>query len=217
MYRAETPLGGRRLPLLPECKAFVDDVVGSRWWTAHFPQRDLERVPRLRPGNGARQAFYREDPGRPTITLPRRYRTASVVLHELVHWALADAGDLPNHGRTFTRVLLDVVTEFMGDAKRERLAAGYAEHRVRIGPPPRVSPDGWFDYAWDERLRLGRDRPFRIYAGTNPAVEGVLRSRAHRTITLCAGAVTHAVPERDIWRVAPLITPPEIGSATDAS
>ncbi|MEP6623278.1 MAG: hypothetical protein ABJC79_02465 [Acidimicrobiia bacterium] len=214
VYRAETPLGGRRLPLLPDCVAFVDDVVGSLWWTAHFPQRDLAHVPRLRPGNGARQAFYREDPGGPTITLPRRYRTASVVLHELVHWALADAGDLPNHGRTFTRVLLDVVTEFMGDGKRERLAAGYAEHRVHIGQPPRISPDGCFDYAWDERLRLGRGRRFRIYAGTAPAVEGVLTSRAHRTIRLTNGDATHAIPERDVWRVAPMIRPPEVGSAT---
>jgi putative metallohydrolase (TIGR04338 family) len=200
--------------MLPDCVAFVDEVVGSLWWTAHFPRRDLAHVPRLRPGNGARQAFYREDPGRPTITLPRRYRTASVVLHELVHWALADAGDLPNHGRTFTRVLLDVVTEFMGDAKRERLAAGYAEHRVHIGPPPRVAPDGSVDYAWDERLRLGRGRPFRIDAGTGDAVTGVLMSRAHRTITLRDGDISHAVPEREIWRVTPLIPPPEIGSAT---
>src|SRR6476620_12485225 len=102
VYRAETPLGGRRLPTLPDCAAFVDDVVGSLWWVARFPEHDLAKAPILRPGNGARQAFYREDPGHPTITLPRRYRTVGVVLHELVHWALADAHDLPNHGRTFT-------------------------------------------------------------------------------------------------------------------
>jgi putative metallohydrolase (TIGR04338 family) len=208
VYRAETPLGGRRLPTLPDCEAFVDEVVGSLWWVARFPSRDLAGVPRLRPGNGARQAFYREDPGRPTITLPRRYRTAAVVLHELVHWALADAGDVPNHGRTFTRVLLDVVDEFMGPAKRERLAAGLAEHSVRIGPPPRIAPDGTFDYAWDERLRLGRGRAFRIEWAAQSHAEGVLMSRAHRTITLRADEHAYAIPERDVWRVTPVgVTP----------
>ena len=204
VYRAETPLGGRRFPTLPECEAFVDEVVGSLWWTARFPNHDLARVPRLRPGNGARHAFYREDPGHPTITLPRRYRTAPVVLHELVHWTLADAGDLPNHGRTFTRVFLDVVAEFMGPVKRERLAAGYAEHRVHLGPPPRVAPDGGFDYAWDERLRLGRGRALRVQWLDDAAVQGVLESRAHRTIRLRDGDQTHAIPEREIWRVTPV-------------
>ena len=81
---------------------------------ARFPEHGLAEAPRLRPGKGARQAFYREDPGRPTITLPRRYRTIGVVLHELVHWALKDAHDLPVHGRTFTRLLLDATAEFGG-------------------------------------------------------------------------------------------------------
>ena len=119
VYRAETPLGGRRLPELADCADFADDVVGSLWWAARFPNHDLERVPRLRPGNGARQAFYREDTDGPTITLPRRYRTTGVVIQELVHWALGAALDLPNHGRTFTRLLLDATGEFMGPAKRE--------------------------------------------------------------------------------------------------
>jgi len=194
--------------MLSDCAAFVDEVVGSLWWTARFPTRDLARAPNLRPGNGARHAFYREDPGHPTITLPRRYRTTAVVLHELVHWTLADATDLPNHGRTFTRVLLDVVAEYMGAAKRERLAAGFAEHRVHIGPPPRIAPDGAFDYAWDERLRLGRGATFRIDWSDQTPVEGVLLSRAHRTITLRGGEHDHAIPQRDVWRVTPMGSAP---------
>ena len=63
-------MGGGRLPTLDQCAAFVDEVVGSLWWAARFPEHGLADVPRLRPGQGARQAFYREDPGRPTITLP---------------------------------------------------------------------------------------------------------------------------------------------------
>ena len=66
VYRAETPLGGRRLPTLPDCEAYVEHVVGSLWWVARFPQRDLARIPRLRslvlaiqsgPVDAARLAF----------------------------------------------------------------------------------------------------------------------------------------------------------------
>ncbi len=204
VYRAETPLGGRRFPVLADCAAFVDGVVGSLWWSARFPTRDLAQVPRLRPGNGARQAFYREEPSGPTITLPRRYRTSGVIIHELAHWALADADDLPNHGRTFTRLLMDATTEFMGESKREVLASGYAEHKVHIGPPPRVGPDGGYDYGWDERLRLGRGRAFVVQWADDRRAQGVLISRAHRTITLRGEGVDHAVPEREIWRVRPI-------------
>lgn len=203
VYRAETPLGGRRLPDLPDCAAFADEVVGSLWWVARFPNHDLARVPRLRPGNGARQAFYREDSEGPTITLPRRYRTAAVVIHELVHWALGTATDLPNHGRTFSRIFLDATGEFMGAAKRELLAAGYAQHQVRIAAPPRIGPDGGFDYGWDERLRLGRGRGFVVGWGEGRRASGTLISRAHRTITLRDSQGESRVPERAIWRVTP--------------
>jgi hypothetical protein len=178
-------------------------VVGSLWWVARFPERELAKVPRLRPGNGARQAFYREDPGRPTITLPRRYRTVGVVLHELVHWALADAHDLPNHGRTFTRILLDATTEFMGESKRERLAAAYAEQKVAVGAPARLSPAGEFDYGWEERLRLGRGKRLTVHFDAEATATGTLLSRAHRAVTLQAGPESVTIPERTIWAVRP--------------
>ncbi len=203
MYRAETPLGGRRLPTLPDCAGYLDEVVGSLWWLARFPERDLFRAPRLRPGHGARQAFYREEPDGPTITLPRRYRTTGVILHELVHWALADADDLPNHGRTFTRVLLDATAEFLGSAKRERLAAGYTEHKVHIARPPRRAPDGGYEYTWDERLRLGRGRTLVVRHGAAETATGVLVSRAHHRVRLRRADGEVAIPERDIWAVRP--------------
>jgi len=204
VYRAETPIGGRRLPTLPDCAAYVDHVVGSLWWADRFPHLDLAAVPRLRPGQGARQAFYREDPGQPTITLPRRYRTSCVVLHELAHWALADAPDLPTHGRTFARLLLDATAEFAGVDRAERLAAGYAEHGVHIARPARRSPDGRWCYAWDERLRLGRDHRITVTLTDGTHRTGILRSRAHRTLTLEVARTTIRVPERDVVAVAPL-------------
>jgi putative metallohydrolase (TIGR04338 family) len=204
VYRAETPIGGRRLPTLPDCAAFMDEVVGSLWWTDRFPDHGLGAVPRLRPGQGARQAFYREDPGRPTITLPRRYRTSGVVLHELAHWALKDAHDLQTHGRTFTRLLLDMTTEFGGGNRAERLAEGYAAHGVHVGRPARRSTDGRWCYEWDERLRLAKGRSIEITLADGTARSGVLRSRAHRTLALDVAGAELRIPERDVVAVAPL-------------
>lgn len=158
VYRAESAVPSSPLPGLPACAAFADRVVGSLWWAARFPGRSLGGVPRLRPGNGARQAFYREDPDGPTITLPRRYRTKGVVLHELVHWALRDAADLPNHGSTFTRILLDATAEFCGPERAALLADAYREHRVRVGTPARPGPDGHLVYGDDERARQSTRR-----------------------------------------------------------
>jgi putative metallohydrolase (TIGR04338 family) len=156
VYLAETPMPSSPLPGLDACARFADRVVGSFWWHERFPDRDLAHVPRLRPGNGARQAFYREEVDGPTITLPRRYRTKAVVLHELSHWALGIDSGLPHHGRTFARLLLDAVGEFCGPDHAAALAASYKEHRVHVARPPRRGPDGHLHYGWDERLRLNK-------------------------------------------------------------
>ena len=149
VYRAETPL-----PSSP--------LVGTLWWQARFPDLTLDRVPRLRPGNGARQAFLRdEDDGSHTITLPRRYRTKGVVLHELAHWAMRSQPDLPDHGRTFTRLLLDATEEFCGPERASLLAASFSEHRVRVGQLPQPTLDGRLGYGDDERRYLEQQRERR--------------------------------------------------------
>ena len=157
VYRAESAVPSSPLPGLPACAVFAERVVGSFWWAARFPACGLDGIPRLRPGNGARQAFYREDPGGPTITLPRRYRTKGVVLHELVHWALAAEHALPYHGTTFTRVLLDATLEFCGPERAGLLLDAYEEHKVRVGKPPVASEHG-LRYGDDERVRLAKRR-----------------------------------------------------------
>jgi putative metallohydrolase (TIGR04338 family) len=162
VYLAETPLPSSPLPGLDACARFVDRVVGTLWWHERFPDRDLGGVPRLRPGQGARQAFYREEETGPTITLPRRYRTKAVVLHELTHWALGIDSGLPHHGRTFARVLLDAVGEFCGPDRAAELAASYREHGVHVARPPRPGPDGRPHYGWDERLRLNKGQLLRV-------------------------------------------------------
>jgi putative metallohydrolase (TIGR04338 family) len=162
VYLAETPLPSSPLAGLDACARFVDRVVGTLWWHERFPEHDLGSVPRLRPGQGARHAFYREESDGPTITLPRRYRTKGVVLHELAHWALGIDSGLPHHGRTFARVLLDAVGEFGGPERAVELAASYREHSVHVGKAPRRAPDGRLHYGWDERLRLGKGRLLRV-------------------------------------------------------
>jgi len=133
VYRAETPLPGRRFTTVDECAMYRDHVVGSLWWSMQFPDLDLEHAPRIRPGQGARSAFFRlEDDGEPTITLPRRYRTAGVILHELAHWALHRRPDIALHGPEFARVLLELTAQFGGDERAAKLHASYAEHKVKV-------------------------------------------------------------------------------------
>ena len=157
VYRAESLVASSPLPGLPACASFAEKVVGSLWWTIRFPDRGLGGLPRFRPGNGARQAFYREEPDGPTITLPRRYRTKGIVLHELVHWALAPTPDVAHHGTTFARVLVDAFTEFCGPDRAAALEAAYAAEGVRVGAPAAVD-DGRLAYGADERRRLARSR-----------------------------------------------------------
>jgi putative metallohydrolase (TIGR04338 family) len=209
VYRAETPQPSSPLPGLDACAAYMDRVVGTLWWQARFPDHTLDRVPRLRPGNGARQAFLRdEDDGTHTITLPRRYRTKGVVLHELAHWALRDQPGLPDHGRTFTRVLLDATGEYLGSDRAAGLEASYKEQRVRIGRPPRLGPDGRLRYGWDELLRLGRGRTLTLRhdpADREISVTGVMSGfeRSGATVVMVDATGPVRVATKTVWHVEP--------------
>lgn len=207
VYRAELPLASSPLPGLEACARFADRVVGTLWWQARFPDLTLDRLPPLRPGHGAKTAYFRDCGGDLSITLPRRYRTKGIVLHELAHWALhVDASDLPSHGPTFVRVLLDANTEFCGPERAEALAAAYQAERVRVGEPPRHGPDGRWHYGCDERLRLGRGRALTLHVGGAPGpVRGVLERVESRgaTLVLREGSRTHRVPCPSVWLVEP--------------
>ncbi len=209
LYLAETPMPSSPLPGLDACARFVDRVVGSMWWHLRFPERNLAIVPQLRPGNGARQAFYREEDTGPTITLPRRYRTKGVVLHELVHFALGLDSGLPHHGRTFARVLLDATDEFCGIDRASTLADSYHAHGVHVGRAPRVGPDGQLRYGWDERIRLGRGRVLCV-ACTTPdgepefvtgRFEGYERGSSVVRLSAPDGMITR-ITTASVWDVA---------------
>jgi putative metallohydrolase (TIGR04338 family) len=210
IYRAESPVASSPLPGLDACANFAERVIGTLWWQARFPEHTLDLTPRFRPGNGARQAFFREEEdGEPTITLPRRYRTKGVVLHELTHWALWSAVDLPHHGSTFARVLLDATAEFLGPERCVMLTASFANERVRVGKPPRSGPDGQLRYGWDERLRLGKGKRLTVHwlgtAGVDAATGtfvGYERSGAAVRLEQPADGL-RAIPTRAIWAVEP--------------
>ncbi len=190
-------------------RGFVDRVVGTLWWHERFPERDLGNVPRLRPGNGARQAFYREEDDGPTITLPRRYRTKAVVLHELTHWALGIDSGLPHHGRTFARVLLDAIAEFCGpehaaECSRRRTASTACTWRARRASVPTAGcTTGGTSGCASARARLlavsstadGEARPSWRAASTATSV--VRRSCGSRRPT--AGGVR--IPTKTVWSV----------------
>jgi hypothetical protein len=214
VYLAETPLPGRKLPLLDDCGRFVDAVVGSLWWQARFPHLGLADVPRLRPGYGARHAFFRVDEDGPTITLPRRYRTSSIVLHELCHWGLACEEDLPNHGRTFARLLLDATHEFSGVKRGDALAAAYARHAVHVARTPRLGPDGRLRYGWDERLRLARGKLLDVHHhdGADPVcVRGRFDGwgRNGSNLKLHRVGETVVVPVASVWDVRRVADAPD--------
>jgi hypothetical protein len=154
LYRAEV-WDGRNLGTLEACRAAAVGIVASDWWRRRFPSHPPARLPRLRPGHGARQAYFGLLEGEATITLPRRYRTRGVLIHELLHWALADAG-LAAHGPTFARLLLEATAEFRGPQIAGRLAGRYRRERVRVGGPGRVQTDGVIRYGDDEREQLAR-------------------------------------------------------------
>jgi len=160
VYLAESPMPSSPLPGLDACENYAARVVGTLWWQQRFPEHTLDKLPRFRPGNGARQAFYREDPGHPTITLPRRYRTKAVVLHELVHWAMCNERDLPSHGRTFARIMLDATEEHLGRDRALQLKLSFMDQKVHVGKPAKLGPDGILRYGLDERLRLGKEKRF---------------------------------------------------------
>jgi hypothetical protein len=69
--------------------------------------------------------------------------------------------ELPHHGTTFTRVLVDATAEFCGPDRAAQLAAAYVEQRVKIGAPPHPDDGGVLRYGHDERVRLERSRARR--------------------------------------------------------
>ena len=160
----------------------------SLWWTVALPRARAGRGPALRPGQGARQAFYREDPGRPDDhappPLPHQWRRAPRAR------ALGDDATRTTSPTTAARspgCCSTRPSSSAGADRAERLETGLRRAKVHVGKPARLGPDGRWHYEWDERLRLGRDRALTVHWGTRRDDDGhphVTRARfrdtAHR-------------------------------------
>ena len=122
------------------CQAYVDRVLGSRWYRGAFrygPDRVL-----VTDGRGARRALAY---GWRRIGLPRWARQPAVILHELAHCTVAAgsaAGAIPRrhaaHGPEFVAVYLRLVGRWMGDEAARTLRASIVAHRVRHRPDARA-------------------------------------------------------------------------------
>ena len=136
VYLAETPLPSSPSPGIDACASFVDHVVGTLWWHERFPERDLGRVattcaPATAPG--------RPSTARRTTAPPSRCRAATArrrwCCTSSSHWALGIDSGLPHHGRTFARVLLDGVHEFLGPDRGDALGRVVPRARRARGRP----------------------------------------------------------------------------------
>ncbi|MEZ5169348.1 MAG: hypothetical protein R3A49_01205 [Acidimicrobiia bacterium] len=172
VYRAESAVTDTNLSALAACGDEMERVAASTWWADRFPDLTDGRLPRLRPGNGARRAFYRPEP-EPSITLPRRYRLLGVLLHEMTHWALDGTIGVADHGPTFTRVLLDATAEFTGTPRANALARSYRDHGVKVGAVGRVDGFGRVRYGWDERLERRRHQGVSVVTEDPDPLTGV--------------------------------------------
>ncbi len=118
------------LRTIRDCQAFVDRVVGSRWWRARQGDRGIGHVT-VRDGRGRSRtacADYFVGTGR-VIKLPLWGRTRPVILHELAHHL---AGLEAKHGPDFARAYLDLVRRWIGRDAAARLRAEYRAGRVKV-------------------------------------------------------------------------------------
>ncbi len=153
VYLAETPLPVSPLPGLDTSANFGASVVGTLWWWERFPDRPVTALPRMRPGNGPRQAFYGRRVGRASRCRAGTARRASCCTSSCTGRSGSTRASLttvgPSRASCSTRPWSSAAP-----TRPPTLRASYRAHQVHVGRPPRRGPDGHLRYGWDERLRL---------------------------------------------------------------
>ena len=151
VYRAESAVPSSPLPGLPAC--------------ARLPSASSARS-----GGrcASRTAGWARCPGCDPATVPARRSIARIPADPRSRSRAATAPrascctnsctgrsprehELPHHGSTFARVLLDATAEFCGPERAELLLAAYAEQKVRVGKPAAVDDRSTLQYGDDER------------------------------------------------------------------
>lgn len=138
VYRASWALANAewntRLETVSEAQAWVDTIVGSRWYHSYRvvskrggPVRSHHRTDVvLSDGRGRRSACHYI--GTAEIALPRSTRDRLTILHELAHLMVPER---PAHGRTFVQVHLDLVRRWIGHDAWRDLREAYQQQRVK--------------------------------------------------------------------------------------
>lgn len=163
LYQAENILSGCGLlfDTTGEIQAYVDHLVGLRWFQRRWPLSSIE----VRDGRGRTSAcgaaYRRGGAYCGYIKMPRWSRTEPVVLHEIAHCCarvdgLRNGAIYAAHGWQFARVLLELVRHRMGDDDWSTLRDSFRESHVRYKQPRRLSPAARAAAA--QRLKRGRQQ-----------------------------------------------------------
>lgn len=148
VYRAEELVRG----LFEHGPGRIVDVLGvpltlppeARFASTASVQQYVDRVltpgaVRVRARAGAAGAHYERGPGRaPTIAVPDGREGAwalreLVILHELAHHLVAEAGDAVAHGPEFTAAFVDLAGRVMGPEAGLALRIVFTESGVAVG------------------------------------------------------------------------------------
>ncbi len=132
-------LGTPEFRTVAECHAFVNQVIGSRWWVNRAGRIDIE----ITDGRGSQNAFayrlpdHKDSVPHLRLSLPRWARSRIVILHELAHCITGikhgyyERDTVPFHGREFCSHLLALVKRWLGPDQARALQAAFKEHRVK--------------------------------------------------------------------------------------
>lgn len=136
VYRANSAVLGTPLSEMEDIRMFCHEVISSELWKILFPDERYWKVPKLKPGKGARTAhvLWHED-GRIEIAFPRAYRYSTYVLHELTHYGIGYREDIAAHGPEFTGLWLTLVRQFCSSRTTTALERAIAKEKVKFFIP----------------------------------------------------------------------------------
>lgn len=130
VYEAEATVpDGREFTTVPECQAYVDQVLASEFWRRRFPRYTRVTV---KDGRG-RWHGVANKPKR-ELLLPRVSRNERAILHELAH--VVTSLRFAPHGPEFARTYVDLVRAIKGDAAARVLLEAFDRHDVGVNGHP---------------------------------------------------------------------------------
>lgn len=144
---------GRRLETVPEVQAYVNAILGSRWFKARWGVRSIPVLD----GRGRRSACAEGS----RIKMPLWARNEMVTLHEVAH--VLTPGKYADHGPEFAGVLLALIRQFMGPEAAASLRESFRGHRVKSNTAAVPSP------RYRVESRTAREKAVRAVAARPPS------------------------------------------------